>query len=96
MKFFNKPTEIDPLQIQIDNLYSEMAGFTGDEGEYDRLTDQLVKLKKLQKEMNPSWRPSPDALIGVAGSVATVVLILHHEKLNVIGSKAIGFVGKMK
>lgn len=96
MKFFNKTNDIDPLQMKIDELYSELAGFEGHDEEYDLLTDQIVKLQKLQKEMNPSWRPSPDALIGAAGSVLGIVLILHYEKIGVVTSKALGFVGKMK
>lgn len=93
---FNKTDEVDPLQNAIDNLYSELAGFPGDSEGYHRTTDQIVKLKKLQKEMNPSWRPSPDALVGAAGSVLGIILILQYEKLGVITSKALGFVGKMK
>jgi hypothetical protein len=91
-----KKTEPDPLQMKIDEIFSEMAGFTGDTEEYNKLTDQLVKLKKLQKEMNPSWRPSSDAMIGAVSSVLGIVLILHYEKAGVITSKALGFVNKMR
>jgi len=43
-----------------------------------------------------SWKPSPDAIIGAVASVAGIVLVLHYEKLGVVTSKALGFVGKMK
>lgn len=97
MKFFSKPTEtFDPLQDAIDTLYSKLAGFQPNEEDYDNITDQIVKLKKLQHEVKPSWRPSPDVLVSAGVSVLTIVLILHYEKLNVVTSKALGFVGKMK
>lgn len=91
-----KTNKTDLLQQAINNLYSELAGHMADTEEYDRIANQIVKLEKLQKETNPSWRPSPDALIGAAGSVLGIVLILHYEKLGVITSKALSFVGKMK
>lgn len=96
MKFFNKTDEVDLLQGAINDLYSELAGHMGDSEGYDLITDQIVKLEKLQKEVNHSWKPSPDAIVGAAGSVLGIVLILHYEKIGVVTSKALGFVGKLK
>jgi len=96
MQFFNKTTDVDALQYAINNLYSELAGHMAETEEYDRITDQIVKLQKLQKETTHSWKPTPDAIVGAAGSVLGIVLILHFEKVGVITSKALGFVGKMK
>lgn len=97
MKFFNRKDETpDSLQEAINSLYSELAGYSANEEDYDRITDQIVKLKKLQKDMNHSWKPSPDAIVAAAGSVLGIVMILHYEKVGVVTSKALGFVQKMK
>lgn len=93
--FIPKPHDI-ALDAAISEVLVEMNGLNADSEEYAAAADQLVKLMKLKKEMNPSWRPSPDALVGAAGSVLGIVLILHFEKLGVITSKALSFVTKMK
>lgn len=48
------------------------------------------------QEKSRSWRPSPDAVVGAAVSIVTILSILHYEKLNNISSKALGFVRMMK
>lgn len=92
---FNSDNEIDPLQEQITNLYSQLAGFKGSDEEFDKITDQIVKLKKLQKEVDSPWIPSPDAAVGALASVLGIVLVLHYEKIGVVTSKALGFVKKL-
>lgn len=96
MTLFAKANEPDLLQDAIDNLFSELAGHDANTEEYDSITDQIVKLQKLQKEVTHSWKPSPDAIVAAAGSVLGIVLILQFEKIGVITSKALGFVSKMK
>lgn len=49
-----------------------------------------------EQEKSRSWKPSPDAIIGSVASIAGIVLVLNYEKLNVITSKAFGFIGKLK
>jgi hypothetical protein len=96
MQFFNKTAEFDALQYAIDTLYSDLQAHKPYTEDYDKITDQIVKLKKLQNETTHSWKPSPDALVGAAGSVLGIVLILQFEKIGVITSKAVGFVRQLK
>jgi len=84
------------LDQAISDILATMQKLDENTKEYDAAADQLVKLMKLKKEINPSWRPSPDALVGALGSILGIVLILHYEKLGVVTSKALSFVGKMK
>lgn len=93
--FDKKPHDV-ALDAAISDVLTEMNGLNADTEEYAAAADQLIKLMKLKKEMNPSWRPSPDALVGAAGSIIGILFILHFEKLGVITSKALSFVGKMK
>lgn len=68
--------------------------------ERDKLNLDIEKLaldrEKLQfeKDKSNSWVPSPEAVLGVVGTIATVVLVLHFERAGVITSKALAFVGK--
>jgi hypothetical protein len=41
-------------------------------------------------------RVKPDTVALVAANLAGIIMIIGHERLNVIASKAIGFVGKLK
>lgn len=80
----------------IDTLFEEMNSLDGSSPNYSDTADQLVKLMELKKKNNPSWRPSPDAIIGAVASVIGIVLVLHYEKAGVVTSKALNFIGKMK
>jgi hypothetical protein len=92
---FDNLSQDDALDRVIDDVLSDLRDrFTSDSEEYSDAADNLIKLMKLKKEINPSWRPSPDALVGAIGSISGILLILNFEKLGVITSKALTFVGK--
>lgn len=94
--FDNKSHE-DALDEALSDLLEDLQGGVGTEPEhYTATAENFIKLYKLKKETNPSWRPSPDAIIAAGGSVLTVLLILHYEKLGVVTSKALSFVGKLR
>lgn len=59
--------------------------------EYNSLVEQLGKLYKM-KEVVTSNRVSADALVSAGASILAVVLILNHERLGVVTSKAMSFV----
>ena len=90
------PPELVKLNEAITEIYAELAGFEAHQEEYDAATDQLVKLIKLKKEMVPSNRVSPDTLATVASSLLGIAMILSYERANVITSKAMSFVTKMR
>lgn len=94
--FVKTETTPDLIQEAIENLYRELN--VHDAEEYDNITNQIVKLTELQNklQLSKSWRPSPDALVSAVASITGVVLILNFEKLGIVTSKAMGFVGKMK
>lgn len=91
-----KPKEPTPLDRAIDELFSELQGLNGDSEEYDKMSDQLVKLMKLKKEVEPSWRVSSDTLAVVGANILGILLILNYERAGVVASKALAFVGKLK
>lgn len=68
--------------------------------EAEKLRNETEKLRieaeklQIEQEKLRSWRPSPDAIVAVAGTIATAILVLNFEKLGVITSKAFTFIGK--
>lgn len=93
---FNKTPHDVALDRAISDLLEELDAMEGSNPDYSDTADQLMKLMKLKKEVHPSWVPSPDAVVGAAGSILGILLILNYEKANVIASKALSFVGKLK
>jgi hypothetical protein len=95
--FTKKPSrEIELLDSAIDEIIREMDGVTTDTKDYSNMTDQLVKLMKLKKELTSSMKVSPDTLAIIAANLVGIVLIIGHERVNVIASKALSFVMKAK
>lgn len=94
---FQKPNpEASSLQDQINAVLSRMKSFDAEDAEYEKLLAQLERLYKLQNHNPSGFRPSADAVLTVAGSVIGILLIINHEKLNVISSKAMSFIVKAK
>jgi hypothetical protein len=83
------------LDEAIDDLLDRMLSGSFEPDKYAKMVDQLVKLYKL-KEIETPRRVSPDTLAMIAGNIIGIVLILGHERANVITSKAIGFVLRLK
>lgn len=89
-----KPNKLNKI---IDDLLTELDESTVTSSEeYSDTADQLIKLVKLRDDKKSSWKPSPDALISVAGTLTVAFLVLRKEKDDVITSKAFGFLGKLK
>lgn len=96
--FNRKPkTEETQLDVAINTLYGEMAGFQGESKEYAQLTKQLSKLHKLQKEQNaPKWNVSADTLVLAGANILGIAMIVGHERAHVVTSKAIAFIQKTR
>lgn len=88
LKNLKKPNN---LQAAIDAAAAELLVTPTNTEDYLRLLDHLSKLVKLQ-EANSSQRVSRDALVQAAASVLGVLLITQHERVNVVTTKALGFI----
>jgi hypothetical protein len=63
--------------------------------EFGVALDQLSKLQKIRQEEKPDT-VSSDALLAAAVNILGIALIIKHEHVNVITSKALGFIPKLK
>lgn len=91
-----KPAEKDEaLENAIAHVYNDLRNVEPDSPEFAKMVDQLTKLYEL-KPKPAKDRISADTLVTVGANLAGIVLILGFEKANVITSKALGFVSKLK
>ena len=83
------------LQELIDLVQTQMLTEGADSDKFREMNDELERLYAMKKA-NKSSRVSPDALVAVAGNLLGIGLILQHERLHVVTSKALSFVMKTK
>ena len=93
--FKPKPTKKLTLQDEIDTLLTLLDTKAVYDEEYAKITDQLVKLYPLL-DTKTKKGISPDTLVVAAANLLGIVLIIHHERVNVISSKALNFVQKLQ
>jgi hypothetical protein len=94
---FNKKTAAyTNLQELIDHAQAQLDSYEPDAPEYDKILDQIERLYKLQSREKETSRVSPDVIVTVIANLAGIALILNHERLHVVTSKALGFVVKSK
>lgn len=91
----NTPTEPTALENTLTHLFDSLDEAEPDSEEYAKIADQVVKLYKL-KEIDAPKRVSPDTWALIGANLAGIILILGHERINVITSKALSFVSKLR
>lgn len=85
------------LEKAIDDALIELAGLQADTEEFNKVLDKIERLYKLRApEQEPAKPVSMDTIVAVAGNLAGIILIINHEKLHVISTKAVQFVGKFR
>lgn len=92
--FKKTSTEPTGLAAAIDNVLREMDGVSADSDEYAKMVLQLDKLYTI-KDRNPN-RVSADTWATIGANLAGILLIISHERVNVVTTKAIGFVSKLR
>lgn len=92
---FKKDKNIAGLETVIGLVTDELEKTTPGSAEFDKIAEQLEKLNKIAttRKDDPI---SKNGLIAVIGNLLGIGLIIHHERLHTITTKAIGFVGKFR
>ena len=54
------------------------------------------KYRAYAEMLKPTWKFTPDAVLGALASVGSIFLILNFEKMDIVRSKAMGIVPKIK
>lgn len=92
---FTKKTIEPKLEREINRALEELAGLEPSDDKYPKILGHIETLHKLRSTEKPS-RVSADTVASISANLAGILLIIHHERVNVIASKALGFVGRTK
>ncbi len=90
---FTKQNKKTKLEDEIDILHDKMRDEELDKAEYAVMSEHLLRLYEAKNKENSS-RISPDTVAMIAGNLLGIALILHYEKVDIITSKAVGFIIK--
>ena len=81
----------NPVKEEIERLLAEMTELPTTSDIYQKNLDAIQKLTPLLPKQQPKG-VSTDVLIGSLTNLLGIGAVLHHEKLNVITSKAFGWI----
>lgn len=84
-----------PLEKAVNRALRQLDYYDTGSEEYARTMDSLVKLHKMKMEEKPS-SVSKDTMAMIAANLLGIILILSHERVNVITSKAFGLLLRPK
>jgi hypothetical protein len=90
---FPDPKPKAKLEIAIDNVLEEMSHHSTTTEEYGKLLERLTALHKLREKPQ---RPSPDVVIQSTTYIFGIAMILRHEEFNIITTKALGFLPRIR
>jgi len=92
---FNKAKNPAGIDLVIKLATDELLKHQPESPEYVKIVDQLERLNKIALS-NRRDRVSTDGIIASLTSLLGIGMIIRHEQLNVITTKAIGFVTKAR
>lgn len=98
---FNRDKNVEDTDLQkaITALISQLDDHDASTEEYTTMVSNvkvLVEARQLEEATDKPNRPSADTMLSVGGSVLGILMILGFEKANVITSKGLSFIPKIK
>ena len=84
-----------PLDTLIDDQVQKLAEVGLHDEKADEILTRIEKLHKMSTAQR-SHRVSPDTMVTVAANLVGIALIIKHEHVNVITSKAMSMLPKLK
>jgi hypothetical protein len=84
-----------PLEKAVNTALNQLNYYETWSEEYARTLDALVKLHKMKEEEKPS-SVSKDTMAIIAANLLGIFMIITHERVNVITSKAFGLLLRPK
>ena len=93
MKILTRFKKKSDIQKEIDWIIDQMKGMAVSSEEYRAALDNLEQMYKV-KQIEKTNGVSKDTVAIIAGNLLGILLILNYEKLDVVSTKALGFVIK--
>jgi hypothetical protein len=84
-----------PLEVAVNRAIRDLSKYETDSEEYRNALDALVKLHKMKVDERPK-SVSGDTLAIVAANLIGIVMIIRHEHVNVVTSRAIGMLPRLR
>lgn len=84
------------LDRPINRILEEMEMYGPNTSEFDRLLDELERVSALKTTETWWQRMDPSQAAAVVANLAGVALIVNHERLNVVTSKALSMLFRSK
>lgn len=78
------------LKVELNRIANEMML----EEDQDKFESLKKKYDIISNMLTADWKISPDTLLIVGANLLGILLILNHERLDIISTKALGFVIK--
>lgn len=91
--FRNRKAEPTELDKAIESALTDLSHYTAESDEYAAVNKQLKKLYELKRNEKPE-RVSRDTLIVAGAQLLGIMMIVGHERANVITSKATSMLPK--
>lgn len=83
------------VELELSRLFKQLRRHEPDSDEYAAAVDKIAKLHKLETDEKSS-RVSKDTLATIGANLVGIVMILKHEELAIITTKAMSLVMKIK
>jgi len=85
---FLRPKVESPVELELGSLFRELKHNAVDSKEYATILDHIVTLHGLRKDER-SEGVSKNTLVTVGGNLLGIFMIIKHEHVNVVTSRAI-------
>lgn len=92
---FQKPESDVRIEAAINRVLLAMQDTDPNSHEYETLVNRLSDLHTL-KVNNAKSMLSKDTLATIVANIAGILLILQYERVNIVGTKALAFVQKLR
>lgn len=84
-----------PLEFAVNRAIRSLSMYETDSEEYRKALDALVQLHKMKEDERP--KPvSRDTLVTVGANILGILMIIRHEHVNVVTSRAIGMLPRLR
>lgn len=92
---FTKENKRSNLEKEIDSLLAVMSTTQPASDEYKTMSENLERLYKAKSlESERKRKVSPDTIAVGMFSIGQMLLLLNYEKMDIVRSKALGFIFK--
>ena len=91
----SNPKEPSLLEQEVDRAVRELKNQSIGSEDYMKMLDVISKLHKMKEDEKPS-SVSKDTLVLAGANLLGIILVIRHEHLNVITSRAMNMVIRAK